>query len=160
MVFLFSVFTTFLILFGNSYFVFAEADPLISIILSPDSISFHADTSPGTFDSQPVDVTVRSDYKDWSIHCELISPLTFSESKNRIPFERLFINTPYTNPAVDKGAGSGYESMEQPRLVAKGSFTGPVAIKASSLKFRLLTTWEDKPGIYVGQIRFTYLTNP
>jgi hypothetical protein len=160
MVFLFSVFTTFLILFGNSCFVFAEGDPLISIILSPDSISFHADSSPGTFDSQAVDVTVRSDYKDWSIHCELISPLTFSGSKNKIPFERLFINNPYTNPVIDKGAGPGYESMGQPRLVAKGSFTGPVAIKASSLKFRLLTTWEDKPGTYVGQIRFTYLTNP
>jgi len=132
----------------------------MSIMLSPDSISFHADTSPGTFDAQPVDVTVRSDYKDWSIHCEAISPLTLSGEKNRIPFERLFMNTPYTDPGVDKGAGPGYETMDQPRLVAKGTFTDPTAIKASSLKFRLLTKWEDKPGTYVGQIRFTYLTNP
>ena len=105
-------------------------------------------------------MTVRSDRKDWSIHCEVISPLTLSGRTNKIPFERLFINTPYTNPAVDKGAGPGYESMDQPRLVAKGSLTGAAAIKASSLKFRLLTTWKDKPGTYVGQIRFTYLTNP
>jgi len=155
-----SIFISFLIFFGNSYLVYAEADPLMSIILSPDSISFHADTSPGTFDSEPVDVTVRSDYKDWTIHCEAISPLSFSKGMNEIPFERLFMNTPYTDPAVDKGAGPGYETMDQPRLVAKGSFTGPMAIKASSLKFRLLTKWEDKPGTYVGQIRFTYLTNP
>ena len=160
MVFLLSIFISFFIFLGNSHLVYAEADPLMSIILSPDSISFHADTSPGAFDSQPVDVTVRSDYKDWSIHCEAISPLTLSKGKNQIPFEHLFINTPYTNPAVDKGAGPGYESIDQPRLVAKGSLTGPMAIKASGLKFRLLTTWEDKPGTYVGQIRFTYLTNP
>ena len=160
MVFLFSIFISFSLIFGNSCFVYAAADPFISIILSPDSISFHADTSPGTFDSRPVDVTVRADSKDWSIHCEVISPLTLSRRTNSIPFERLFINTPYTDPAVDKGAGPGYESMDQPRLVAKGSFTGAMAIKASSLKFRLLTTWKDKPGTYVGQIRFTYLTNP
>jgi len=160
LVFLASIFISFLIFFGNSYLVYAETDPLMSIILSPDSISFHADSSPGTFDSQPVDVTVRSDYKDWSVHCEAISPLTLSKEKNKIPFERLFINTSYINPAVDKGAGPGYESIDQPRLVAKGSLTGPMAIKASSLKFRLLTKWEDKPGTYVGQIRFTYLTNP
>jgi len=155
-----SIFISLLVFSANSYSVFAEQDPLMSIILSPDSISFHADSSPGTFDSQPVDVTVRSDYKDWSVHCEAISPLTLSKEKNQIPFEHLFINTPYTNRAVDKGAGPGYESMDEPRLVAKGTFTGLIAIKASSLKFRLLTTWEDKPGTYVGQIRFTYLTNP
>jgi len=159
-VFFFSVFTSFLIFFGNSCFVFAETHSFMSIILSPDSISFHADTSPGTFDSQPVDVTVRSDHKDWSIHCEMISSLTLSGRKSKIPLERLFINTPYTHPAVDKGAGPGYESLDEPRLIAKGFFTGPVSIKASSLKFRLLTTWKDKPGTYVGQIRFTYLTNP
>lgn len=160
MAFLVSIFISFSIFFGNSHLVYAAAEPLITIILSPDSISFHVDTSPGIFDSQQVDVTVRSDSKDWSIHCEVISPLTLSGRTNRIPFERLFINTPYTNPTVDKGAGPGYESMDQPRLVAKGTFTGPVAIKARSLKFRLLTKWEDKPGTYVGQIRFTYLTNP
>ena len=160
MAFLLSIFIFFSISFGNSHPVYAAAEPFISIILSPDSISFHADSSPGTFDSQPVDVTVRSDSKDWSIHCEVISPLTLSGRTNRIPFERLFINTPYTDPSIDKGAGPGYESMNQPRLVAKGSFIGAVAIKASSLKFRLLTKWEDKPGTYVGQIRFTYLTNP
>jgi len=160
LVFLVSIFISFSIFLGNSSFVYAAAEPFISIILSPDSISFHADTSPGSFDSQPVDVTVCSDYKDWSIHCEVISPLTLSGRTNRIPLERLFINSPYTDPGVDKGAGLGYESMDQPRLVAKGSFTGPVAIKASSLKFRLLTKWEDKPGTYVGQVRFTYLTNP
>jgi len=158
MVFLLSIFSFLLVLFGN--FLYAETGAFMSIILSPDSISFHADTSPGTFDSQPVDVTVRSEYKDWTIHCELISPLILSGRKNKIPSGRLFINTPYTSPAVDKGAGPGYESMDQPRLVAKGSFTGPMLIKASSLKFRLLTKWEDKPGTYVGQIRFTYLTNP
>ena len=158
MVFLLSILISFLIFFGNSNFVYA--DPFISIILSPDSISFHADTSPGIFDSQPVDVTVHSDHKDWSIHCEVISPLTLSGRTNKIPFARLFINTPYTNPNIDKGAGPGYESMDQPRLVAKGLLAGAAAIKASSLKFRLLTKWEDKPGTYVGQIRFTYLTNP
>ena len=160
LVFLFSIFISLSIFLGNSNFVYANPEPFISIILSPDSISFHADTSPGTFDSQSVDVTVHSDHKDWSIHCEVITPLKLSGRTNRIPFERLFINTPYTDPAVDKGAGPGYESMDQPRLVAKSSLTSAMAIKARPLKFRLLTTWKDKPGTYVGQIRFTYLTNP
>jgi len=84
---------------------------------------------------------------------------TISDGKNKIPFERLFISTPYS-PKSDKGAGPGYESLDKPRLVARGSFTAPMAIMASSLNFRLLTKWDDKPGTYSGAVRFTYITNP
>ena len=150
----------FVCLFGYLGPAFAEGKPFMGISLSPDSVSFRADSSPGIYDSQPVDVMVRSENKDWTIQCEAISPLSHSNGKNQIPSKRLYLNSPFTKADVDNGAGPGFESMEKPRLAAKGSFTAPMSLKVSSLRFRLLTTWEDKPGTYAGHIRFTYITTP
>lgn len=135
------------------------ANLIMNIILSPDKITLCADNMPGICDAQPVDIIVMSEYKHWSIHCEMDSSLTRVEKKNSIPPDRIYINTPYSSQK-DQGAGAGYEALNQRRLVAQGSFTAPMAVRVSTLKLRLVTTWDDLPGTYTGHILFTYLTHP
>lgn len=148
------------ILASNYAFAYSQTAQSMTIVLSPNAVSFHADSSPGIYESQPIDLMVNSYYAEWSIYCEMVSPLNNQEGKHTIPSQRLFINTPYTPSSPDKTKGPGYETLEKPRMVAKGFFTGPTQVKAGTIRFSLLTRLEDKPGIYSGQIRFTYLTNP
>jgi hypothetical protein len=77
-----------------------------------------------------------------------------------IPPDRIFFKHQYTDPTSDQGAGSGYENLGEARLVAEGAFTGPEPLEVNSLKFRIMTTWEDRPGTYRGIIRLTYLFKP
>ena len=153
--FLLAVFLTILI---PSQLVRAQIDPHMTVILSSDSISFYVCGPPGRFDAQQaVEVNVRSGYEDWTLSCEVSS---LKGDTGEIPSSRIFVSSPFTDPNIDQGAGPGYEGLDKPRLAARGSFTGPLAIKVSTLKFRLLTTWEDRPGTYTGVIRFTYLVKP
>lgn len=141
-----------------SRLVKAQIDPHMMIILSSDSISFYVCGPPGRFDAQQaVEVDVRSGYENWTLSCEVSS---LKGENGEIPGSRIFMNSPFTDPNIDQGAGPGYEAPDEPRLVARGSFTGPLAIKVSTLKFRLVTIWEDRPGTYTGVIRFTYLVKP
>ena len=141
-----------------SWLARAQIDPDITIILSSDSISFYVYGPPGRFDAQQaVEVDVRCGYEDWTLSCEVSS---LKGEHGEIPGSRIFMSSLFTDPDIDQGAGPGYEALDEPRLVARGSFTGPLAIKVGTVKFRLLTIWEDRPGTYTGVIRFTYLVKP
>jgi hypothetical protein len=100
---------------------------------------------------------VRSGFGKWAVLCHA-EPLIGDEGE--IPPDRILLSHEYTEPDADHGAGPGDQGLGEVSLVGEGSFTGPEPVKVNTLRFRLLTTWGDKPGTYRGLIRFTYLINP
>jgi hypothetical protein len=128
------------------------------LVLSQDEVFFHAQGPPGVYDAEmPVEVYVGSVSGSWTVSCHAEALVS---EKGNIPPDRIFFKNQYTDPNSDHGAGAGYESLGETCLVAEGAFTGPQLQEVSSLRFRILTTWEDKPGTYRGVIRLTYLFKP
>ncbi len=128
------------------------------IVLSEGEILFDVDGPPGVYEAgTPVQISVGSVSGHWAVSCHA-EPLV--GERGLIPPERIFVEHRCSDPSSDQGAGPGYESLGELRLVAEGGFTGPEPLEVNSLRFRLLTTWEDKPGTYRGIIKFTYLFQP
>jgi hypothetical protein len=128
------------------------------IVLSQEKIHFDVNGPPGLYEGDIlVDVSVQFPSAEWAILCHA-EPL--SSDSGEIPPSRIFFSHLYAKEVPDQGAGTGYQSLEEPRLVAQGAFASPALLNVNTLRFRLLTTWEDKPGTYIGIIRFTYLVKP
>jgi hypothetical protein len=128
------------------------------VAVSQDQISFHVNGPPGTYDADaPIDVLVRGIVGYWMVSCHA-EPLLGDQGE--IPPSRLFLQQEVRGGDIDDGAGQGFATLAESRLVAEGGFTGPEMIKVNTLRLRLLTTWSDKPGIYTGVIKFTYLMKP
>ncbi|MCX7770269.1 MAG: hypothetical protein N2202_04210 [Proteobacteria bacterium] len=89
----------------------------------------------------PVRVLVKSDLKDWSVHYHA-TPLR-NEKGETISPSQLLIQTPYTR---------NFESLDIPRMVGKGSFTGAKTEEIGNIMIGFNSTGFEKPGIYEGQI--------
>ncbi len=128
------------------------------VILSQEGIHFDVDGPPGAYDADAsVHVSVRCNSGNWALLC-CAGPLV-SEGGS-IPPERILLDQVCVGQIADQSAGQEYQSMEQPRVVAQGGFTGPGPIEVAEVGFRLMTTWDDTPGTYAGSIIFTHLVNP
>ena len=139
---------------GPTLQVTAIIEPCINITLSTDAIVFNCKGAPGVYDAdQPVVVTVGSNSRNWTVKC---SATPLEGDGGTIPSNRIFMKNPHT-PNTDKGAGAGFEAMSGEKVVLTGSATDR---KETTSEFRLKTTWEDKAGMYTGQINYTYLATP
>lgn len=136
--------------------VFASLGPCLTIELSENVISFHADRGPGTYDAdRAVDVRVATNYGSWTVNC---SATALTGPSGVIPAARLFTLNNNTLTSSDAGAGTAYENMGPEKLVATG---GPQALAVvNTMWFRLKTEWTDRPGQYTGTVSFTYLASP
>lgn len=116
--------------------------PGINFYLSNDSVSFRVtDPSDKPIDAaQPVGVSVLSNLPEWQVHYQA-SPLKGPEGE--IPPDRILISSPYSE---------GFEPMNVPRLVARGSIMVPDPVEVSHLRFRFLPSPNDRPGEYTGII--------
>jgi len=139
---------------GPTLQVTAIIEPCINITLSTNAIVFNCKGAPGVYNAdQPVVVTVGSNCGNWTVKC---SATPLKGDGGTIPSERIFMKNPHT-PNTDEGAGRGFEAMSGEKVVLKGSATDH---KETTSEFRLKTIWEDKAGMYTGQINYTYLANP
>jgi len=136
--------------------VVAHLVPCLTIELSDNVISFHADQGPGVYDAdKEIDVSIATNYGSWTVNCSA-TPLVASAGE--IPPERMFTSNNQTLSSPDEGAGATYENMGPEKLVASG---GPQALAVvNTMRFRLLTEWTDMPGQYTGTVSFTYLATP
>ncbi len=132
-------------------------DSPFAVIVEPEEITFHIDGPPGLYEAgSPVNVSVRSGFPDWSLHCQA-TPLTEISKGWVIPARRLFIIGAFQDAPL---GSEGLLSLDQPILVGRGSFTGPEFTLTSVLQFRLRTDWTDHPGTYKGKVTFTFLATP
>ena len=139
---------------GPTLQVTAIIEPCINITLSTDAIIFNCKGAPGVYNAdQPVVVTVGSNCRSWTVKC---SATPLEGDGGTIPAQRIFMKNQHT-PNIDKGGGAGFEPMSGEKVVLTGSATD---CKGTTSEFRLKTTWEDKAGIYTGQINYTYLSTP
>mgnify|MGYP005855433245 CR=1 FL=1 len=136
--------------------VVAHLEPCLTIELSDNAISFHADRGPGAYDADKmIEVRVATNYGSWTVNCAA-TPLT--GALGEIPPSRLFTSNNNTLSSPDEGAGPTYENMGGEKLVASG---GPQALSlVNTMRFRLKTEWTDRPGQYTGTVSFTYLATP
>ncbi|MCL6584515.1 MAG: hypothetical protein K6U11_12860 [bacterium] len=129
---------------------------LDKVTTSSDLISFHiisgqtglisGQTAP-TDAAGSIRVVVESSLGEWAFSF-LASPLTVSSGETISPGgyiepRQLLIKTPYTN---------GFESLDLPRLVGKGTTAAPPPYEVASLQFRYLASGQEKPGLYEGNI--------
>jgi|GEM_PF-6264796 len=133
---------------------------LDKVTTSSDLISFHiisgqtglisgqtAPTEAPTDAAGSIRVVVESSLGEWAFSF-LASPLTVSSAETSSPGgyiepRQLLIKTPYTN---------GFESLDLPRLVGKGTTAAPPPYEAASLQFRYMASGQEKPGLYEGNI--------
>jgi hypothetical protein len=97
---------------------------------------------------------VSSNQETWAVAVQA-APLTGDNGK--IPADRVFAQSQYTDPDVDEGGGVGYLSIGSQRVAVTGAQTEGLEVP---VKFRLKTTYSDKVGTYTGTIYFSYLMSP
>jgi len=116
--------------------------PGINFYLSRDSVSFHVTGPSGRpIDAdQSIGVSVLSNLPEWEVHYQA-SPLKGPEAE--IAPAQVLISSPYTE---------GFEPMNVPRLVARGSIMVPEPVEVSQLRFGFLPSRNDRPGKYTGVI--------
>lgn len=130
----------------------------LSITLSEEHVQFDVHGPPGLYEAkQPVTISVLPPFGNWVVFCHA-EPLR--GARGEIPPDRMFVSQLLIDQYAVEAAGSEFASMEQPRLVAEGLLSGLESQGVSTLRFLLMTTWEDEPGRYVGAIKFTYLIRP
>ena len=134
-------------------------NPFTSILLDPPSVYFEAMGQPSVFDAvSEVAVRVSSNYAGWTVSCKA-SPLSLTgRGNNIISNKRIFIGTAEAKNYRDEGAGRGFKRMHKSILLGSGDQTPPIEFER--LRFRLLTTWKDRPGTYDGNVTFTFLVSP
>lgn len=119
------------------------------------TIEFEALEQPGIIEpDKHVQIIVSSNCTSWSVDCGTEG---LTSEDDFIPPERLFVRSYYTDPGVDEGAGPGYQSLVQPKLVAAGSASRELSYEVF---LKLEVTWEDSPGDYDGILKFTVLPTP
>lgn len=143
--------------------VLIEGEPgrrFLAIQVSTNEISFEQEAErPGLLQGQPlVHVVATSDASTWVVNCQA-SPLMTADGA-AIPPERCFVRSSWTRTAADEGGGPGFVQLGAPRAVAARQSVGDPPVASVDLDFRLLTTWQDRPGVYQGQIEFLYIIRP
>jgi hypothetical protein len=134
-----------------------EEAPL-TITLSQEQIEFDIFGPPGLYEAkEPITVSVQPPFGNWVVFCHG-EPLL--GARGEIPPDRMFVSQLFMGPEVDEDGAVKFASMEQPRLVAEGLLGALELQGVSTVRFRLLTTWEDEPGRYVGAIKFSYFVRP
>ena len=128
----------------------------IKIELSTNTIQFFQSGRPGLLaPQQTVEMRVTSYAGPWSVAAKATS-LVEQQGRHQIAPERLFIRSGATQANPDGGAGPGFVPLNTPVIVA----TGSTLTFSTPLEFRLLTLWEDTPGVYSGTIQFTAVVTP
>lgn len=128
----------------------------IRIELSTSTLDFQQAGRPGLLaPQQQVELRVTSLSVPWSVAAKA-TPLAKQGGIGQIGPERVFVRTSATQVHPDVGAGPGFVPLNGPVIVAAGS----VPIYSTPLELRLLTLWEDTPGIYSGDIQFTAVASP
>jgi hypothetical protein len=129
------------------------------IILSQGELVFNIDGPPGTYEAHaPIDVFVGAEAGSWVLSCQA-GPLV-GERGTISPARILVTGVDAVSGGSGRVATEGYRGLAEPFVVAEGAYLGPQPVKVSTLKFALLTTFQDKPGTYVGSITLTYLFRP
>jgi hypothetical protein len=128
----------------------------IKIELSSSGVEFLQTGRPGFLTpEQTVQMQVVCFSRSWTVAAKA-TPLAKRSGAAQIEPGRLFVRSNGTQPHPDVGAGPGFVPLDSPVLVAEGS----VPVYSTPLEFRLLTFWEDTPGIYEGDIQFTAVAVP
>ena len=135
-------------------------EPFLAIQLSTNEITFDEEADPaGIVQGAPiVHVTATSDSTTWVVDCQA-TPLV-GEDGATIPPARCFVRSSWTRTADDAGVGPGYLPLDVPRTVVARESAADSPVGSVDLDFRLLTSWEDRPGAYEGQIEFVYIVQP
>jgi hypothetical protein len=132
-------------------------DGAFGVEVDPVEISFRVDGPPGIYDSEaPVNVSVMSGYADWTLYCQA-TPLVEITKGWVLPSDRLCLAGVFRDiyEPTQELVGLG-----EPLVIGTGSFTGPDQVLTSVLDVKLRCEWNDRPGIYQGQIIFTFLAMP
>lgn len=120
----------------------------------PNVIEFSGLEKPGLITpDKHVLIRASSNTASWSIVC---TSNGLQSEDDFIPAERLFVHSPYTG-SKDEGAGSGFQSLTMPRLVATGR---AASVIENEVFLKLQLTWDDKPGSYDGVVNFEILPVP
>jgi hypothetical protein len=134
----------------------AQYEPF-TVEVDPQEVAFTIDGPPGMYDAvMPLNVSVSSGYSEWSLHCQASSLIEVANGW-AIPASRIYMDGGFQDVLGD---GEGVLTLDQPVLVAQGTFTGPEFVLVSVLSLSIQSEWEDKPGTYTGQLTFTYLAVP
>ena len=134
----------------------AQYEPF-AVEVEPQEVSFTIDGPPGMYDADlPLSISVSSGFAQWSLHCQASALVEVSKG-SMIPASRIFLEGGFEDVL---GAGDGLLTLDQPVLVAQGTFTGPEPEPIGFLNLRIRSEWDDKPGTYAGQLTFTYLAVP
>ncbi len=135
-------------------------EPFLAIQLSTNEITFAEEADQaGIVQGEPmVHVIATSDSTTWVVDCQA-TPLVGQDGAT-IPPARCFVRSSWTRTAADGGAGPGYLPLDAPRTVVARESAADNPVASADLDFRLLTSWEDRPGVYEGQIEFLYIVRP
>ena len=130
--------------------VTAEVAPYTTVKLSTNEITFDVRGEPGEyFSKETVEVRVGSNQSKWSVYLKAsgLTPIVDGVrplSRNRLAFSR--------------NNDGQFLGLKQDQILLQGNAAQiPTPM---TLRFRLLTTWEDRPGTYKGRITFAFMANP
>ena len=130
----------------------------LTVALSEERIDFNISGLPGLYEAdRPITISVDPPFGNWVVFCQG-EPLR--GPRGLIPPDRIFVSQQRVNPDGTPEPGFEFTSVEELRLVAEGMPSDQQLPGVSTLRFQLLTTWEDEPGTYIGAIKFTYLVRP
>jgi hypothetical protein len=119
-------------------------------------VAFPATGLPGVVaSSTPVTLQVISTYASWRV---VMQASALTSETGALPAARLLVSHDLSRQAVHPVAGAGYQSLDEPRVVAYGGPTG--AVVNNTLSFALIVDWTDRPGHYTGTIQLTSLVEP
>lgn len=124
--------------------------------MSGNLVRFSQHGRPGALAPDPaIEMQVSCFAPEWSVSAQA-SPLVADSGEGEIGPDRLFVRSDFTRAQPDIGAGSGFVPLDRPVVVAGGR----APISSTPLDFRLITTWQDAPGIYRGEVQLTVIVRP
>jgi len=142
---------------------FAQGTPTEFVIqLSSNQATFVSPTGiPDVMEaSAAIEIVAGGRDRQWLVQCQASPLVRLDPGGGAIPGARLFLATTRGQGAPDTGAGPGFVNLSEPRVVAARQSATDAAVQTDTLRLRLKTTWEDRPGQYRGEIRFVYLAVP
>jgi hypothetical protein len=141
----------------------AQVAPTEFVIqLSSNQATFGSPTGiPDVIEATPaIEIVAGGRDRQWLVQCQASPLLRLDPGGGATPGARLFLGTTRGQSAPDTGAGPGLVDLSGPRVVAARQSATDAALQTDTLRLRLKTTWEDRPGQYRGEIRFVYLAVP
>ncbi|HUT73934.1 MAG TPA: hypothetical protein VM221_03750 [Armatimonadota bacterium] len=128
----------------------------ILIQLTDNALNFPAIAVPGIATAPaPISVEVISTYPSWRV---VVQASELAGDAATLPAGRLLVSHHLSTESSHPLAGAGFQSLDEPRVVAYGGPAG--AVVSNTLSFSLIVDWTDRPGTYVGTIQFTSLVEP